>query len=160
MLCEPTVGARRVVMKRIRYTSEFAEPMDARGIDELTRQSVKNNERDGITGMLVASGSIFFQLIEGPDEAIDRLFQRIQLDPRHRNVLVLGIEQGELARICPDWAMAKADLSAMSNARAEPIKAKLQAVVEHRRAVQELSAELERVMWRELIDAEVDSLGS
>ncbi|MBW2522734.1 MAG: BLUF domain-containing protein [Deltaproteobacteria bacterium] len=145
-------------MKRIRYISEFAAPMTAEQISELARRSAENNQRDDITGMLVASGSIFFQLIEGPDEAIDSLFRRIQADDRHHNVLLLGIEQGDLKRVCPDWAMAKADVSELTQERVEPIRAMLRAIVDHRRAVQNLSDALEEVMWRELIDAETESL--
>lgn len=147
-------------MKRIRYVSEFAAPMSTQQIDELARKSAQNNERDGITGMLIATGNVFFQLIEGPDDAVDDLYQRIQTDDRHRNVLVLAVEQGELERLCPDWAMAKADLGAIPEAQAEPITAMLRAIVEHRRAVQSLSGVLERVMWRQLINAEVDTLRS
>jgi hypothetical protein len=145
-------------VKRIRYISEFAAPMTAEQISELARRSAENNQRDDITGMLVASGSIFFQLIEGPDEAIDSLFRRIQADDRHHNVLLLGIEQGDLKRVCPDWAMAKADVSELTQERVEPIRAMLRAIVDHRRAVQNLSDALEEVMWRELIDAETESL--
>jgi len=147
-------------MKRIRYVSEFVTAMTPQQIDELARKAAKNNERSDITGMLVASGQLFFQLIEGPDEAIDSLFARILVDDRHHNVLVLRTEQGDLKRVCPDWAMRKADLSLASDARFEPIKAILKAILGQRSLIQDLSETLERVMWRELIDAEVDSLRS
>ena len=54
--------------------------------------------------MLVASGELFFQLIEGPDAAIDALFARIIADDRHRNVTIVGVEQGDVRRMCPDWS--------------------------------------------------------
>ena len=147
-------------MKRIRYLSEFVSPMTAEQIDELTRASASNNERDDITGMLVASGQLFFQLIEGPDAAVDALFERIMADSRHRNVLVLRTEQGDLKRMCPDWAMRKADLSALADVRAEPIKAILMTIEQQRHSIQTLSETLERVMWRELIDAELGGLAT
>ena len=44
-------------MKRIRYVSRFAGPMSSGQIDEIVEESVRNNEREGITGMLVATGN-------------------------------------------------------------------------------------------------------
>ena len=148
-------------MKRIRYVSEFSGTTTAKQLSEITEKSIRNNERDGITGMLVASGGMFFQLIEGPDDAVNGLFARIERDERHRNVLLLDVETGEnLKRVCPDWAMAKADLSSRSDVRIEPIKAIMRAICEQRKIIQDLSKTLERGMWRELIAAEESSLGS
>jgi len=145
-------------MKRIRYVSSFAASMSSGQIDELVSESAKNNERDGITGMLVATGSLFFQLIEGPDEAVDALFERIVHDTRHLSVQLLGQETGDLERLCPDWSMGKIDLSAESDLHFEPIKAILEAICHQRRIIDDLIGTLEQTMWRELIDAEARGL--
>ena len=44
---------------------------------------------------------------ERPDGAVDACFERIRQDPRHARIHRLGIEQGDLDRLCPDWAMNK-----------------------------------------------------
>ena len=64
-------------MKRIKYISEFAGTVDADEIESISLKSRLNNMRVGITGMLVASGGVFVQLIEGPDDAVDSLYERI-----------------------------------------------------------------------------------
>jgi hypothetical protein len=145
-------------MRRIRYVSELAESLTPADVDAIARVSEANNARDGVTGMLMASGRLFFQLIEGPDDAVDALYGRILSDPRHRNVMVLGDERGNLTRQCPDWAMKKVDLSLDAAVRSEPLKAILEASAAQFRILQQLVSTLERAMWRQLIDAELEEL--
>lgn len=146
-------------MKRIKYISEFSKPMGHADIAELTRRSAERNAHEAITGMLVASGDLFFQLLEGPDAAVDAVFSSILGDDRHKNVLVLGVEQGDLRRMCPDWAMNKLDLSAESSIRFEPLRAILRALVAQSRVAADLSSTLETSMIHELIAAETEALG-
>ena len=145
-------------MRRIHYISEFADSLSSEVIESITRVSAANNARDGITGMLMASGQLFFQLIEGPDEAVDALYDRILGDHRHRNVMVLGDERGDLQRQCPDWAMKKVDLSLDTAVRSEPLKVILEVSVAQFRILRDLVSTLERAMWRQLIEAEAEDL--
>jgi hypothetical protein len=140
-------------MKRLRYVSSFAHPMDRQAIDELARQARESNERQGITGILVAAGDLFFQIIEGPDARISR-------DPRHQQVLLLSSEQGDFDRLCPDWAMRKVDLSLESAERAAPIRTLLRMAFVQRQLLDEAVTALEAFTWRGFIDAEVDALAS
>lgn len=145
-------------MRRIHYISEFADSLSAEDIEAITRVSAVNNARDGVTGMLMASGQLFFQLIEGPDDAVDKLYNRILGDHRHKNVMVLGDERGDLKRQCPDWAMKRADLSLDAAVRSEPLKAILEASAAQFRILRDLVSTLERAMWRQLIEAEAEDL--
>lgn len=145
-------------MKRIRYISNFASPMDGAGIDAIVREAQEHNARDGITGILIATGTLFFQIIEGRDDKIDALFSRIAADPRHRHVMVLSTEQGEFARLCPDWAMRKVDLSAASSERNAPARALLEIAYAQRQLADQAVAALEAFTWRGFIDAELEAL--
>jgi hypothetical protein len=145
-------------MRRIHYVSEFAGSLSQEDIEAITRVSAANNARDGITGMLMASGQLFFQLIEGPDEAVDTLYKRILGDHRHRNVMVLGDERGDLQRQCPDWAMKRVDLSLDAAVRSEPLKVILEVSVAQFRILRSLVSTLERAMWRQAIEAEAEDL--
>jgi len=49
----------------------------------------RNNVRDGITSFLVAGNTGFVQLIEGPRVAVMSLFDRLESDPRHSNLVLL-----------------------------------------------------------------------
>ena len=64
-----------------------------------------NNARDGITGGLLFSEGCFAQVLEGPQDAVEAAFERIQCDDRHGEVTVLqcGMVAG---RDFPDWSMA------------------------------------------------------
>lgn len=44
------------------------------------------NQEVGITGMLVEHGPRYVQLMEGPPEAVERLWRRVRRDPRHTDV--------------------------------------------------------------------------
>ncbi len=67
--------------------------------------SRRNNARDGITGGLLFSQGCFAQVLEGPLDAVETTFERIQCDEHHSDVAVLQsgpIEQRDF----PDWSMA------------------------------------------------------
>jgi hypothetical protein len=65
----------------------------------------QNNERNGITGALLFNNGCFAQLMEGPTTAVNQLFEKIRMDPRHHDVVLLS--RGVLTtRTFPDWAMS------------------------------------------------------
>ncbi len=67
--------------------------------------SRRNNAGDGITGGLFYSDGCFAQVLEGPADAIEATFERIQCDERHGEVTVL--QSGPItARDFPEWSMA------------------------------------------------------
>jgi len=127
-------------------------------IDDLVRHSQDHNERVGITGILVASGDLFFQLLEGPEAEVDHLYARICEDPRHCEVLLLSSEQGDFGRICPDWAMRKVDLGSEAAERTAPVRTLLRMAYSQRQLLDEAISALESFTWRGFIDAEVEAL--
>ncbi len=74
-------------------------------IQRILAVSRENNHRDGVTGGLLFSDGCFAQVLEGPLDAVEKAFERIQCDERHREVTVL--QSGAIAaRDFPDWSMA------------------------------------------------------
>lgn len=64
----------------------------------------RNNARDGITGALIVRADLYLQWLEGPAEALSRLYGSIVEDDRHLDVQKLdGGPAGE--RRFPDWLM-------------------------------------------------------
>jgi hypothetical protein len=102
--------------------------------------------------MLMTSGGIFYQVLEGPPEAVDELFQKIAADARHKDVLLLSAQEDVADRQFPSWAMKKVNLDEEAVVRLEPIKALLDAVVVQREALQQLMGVLSRSVWQELMD--------
>ena len=77
----------------------------AADVGSILATSRRNNARDGITGGLLFSEGCFAQVLEGPLDAIESAFERIQCDERHSDVTVL--QSGPIAtRDFPDWSMA------------------------------------------------------
>lgn len=61
-------------------------------VDGILEQSQRNNARVGVTGALIFNNGVFGQVLEGPMEAVELTFDRIQADPRHKEVTVLDIK--------------------------------------------------------------------
>jgi hypothetical protein len=78
-------------------------------IEAILAAAHKNNPAMDITGALLYSGGYFCQVIEGPEEAIEELFETIQMDDRHGSVTVLHFEPIE-RRGFAEWAMAMAGI--------------------------------------------------
>jgi len=144
-------------MKRIKYISRFTTPMTARDIERIAAQSAANNRKLGITGLLIASGGVFFQVIEGPAAAVDEIYSRILRDKRHQDVLTLRVEEGNLPRLFPDWEMRKIDLDTATELRLEPMKAIIQAIIRQSETTTLLTTALERAVWQEAITPQVSS---
>ena len=139
------------MLKRIKYVSQFAQALGQDDVDTIAAQSEQNNREADITGVLMASGNLFFQVLEGPAEAVDALYERIQQDPRHQQVVLLGSEEPVAERLFPDWAMKAISLEESRATRLEPLSASLDAVVELRQTVHKLTVALERALWQELV---------
>lgn len=76
----------------------------ATDISGILAASRKNNFHDGLTGALLFSDGCFAQVLEGPLNAIEGAFERIQCDERHSEVTVLM--SGPIdKRDFPDWSM-------------------------------------------------------
>ena len=141
------------MMKRIKYVSRFAKPLTSSDIEALTVQSAEKNKALDITGVLMTSGGMFFQIIEGPSDNVDQLYEEIVKDDRHQDVLALNIDPDVSTRLFPDWSMKQVDLDVSSSIRAEPLKAILEAVIRQREILESISNALERGIWNELTKA-------
>ena len=64
-----------------------------------------NNKNEGLTGALMYSGGYFCQALEGPENTINKLFDKIKNDPRHTEVTMLSYQPVE-QRSFTDWSMA------------------------------------------------------
>lgn len=110
------------------YCSAAAGLMRSSDLVELLRISQRNNERDGITGMLLYHEGSFMQVLEGEQEAVRATYARLLKDPRHGNLIKLA-EAPLAERNFGGWAMSfkdtrdldAADLAAYSLFLKEPL---------------------------------------
>lgn len=77
----------------------------AREVKAVLEAARRNNGPLQITGALVFSKDNFIQVLEGPTDFVRRVFERIAVDERHRDVLVLGRRE-RAVRDFPSWEMA------------------------------------------------------
>lgn len=78
-------------------------------IKDILSAAQRNNPKLGVTGALLYSGGYFCQVIEGPEDILEELFETIQMDERHGQVTVLQFSPIE-ERGFSDWAMALAGI--------------------------------------------------
>ncbi len=71
----------------------------------------RNNEKLGLTGMLLYKDGKFMQVLEGEEEKVKILSVKIGRDPRHRKLTLL-LEGAATNREFPDWSMGFSDLDA------------------------------------------------
>ncbi|WP_265570904.1 BLUF domain-containing protein [Sphingomicrobium nitratireducens] len=92
-------------MLQLLYISTARVPMDDAALTVLLGEARINNRRDEVTGLLIAAGRRFLQMLEGEAVDVERVFARIQRDPRHHALVLLSRREVE-ERSFGDWDMA------------------------------------------------------
>jgi AcrR family transcriptional regulator len=98
-----SIGTDR--LRCIVYCSTQSIPMTESALATLVARAAARNSNQAVTGQLIYMNPHFLQLLEGPEDAVEKLYSVIQQDPRHHNVRLL-LRRDVAGRACPDWAMA------------------------------------------------------
>ena len=85
--------------------STAAVPQTEDVIHDILSVAQAANARDGITGLLVAGGNRYLQIIEGPAAPMKRLWASIRRDQRHCAVTEL-VNRRSAIRLFGSWSMA------------------------------------------------------
>lgn len=96
------------------YVSSAAIPLDEDKMLQMLRVARRNNEKTGVTGMLLYRDGNFMQVLEGPEEAINQLIVTIREDPRHNGFLTLWAKPITERRFA-EWSMAFRDISGLAD---------------------------------------------
>ena len=86
------------------YVSSAVQLMSPAELIELLRISRERNRVAQITGLLLYRDGNFMQVLEGEEQGVDTLQERIRRDPRHRGMICL-LRQRLLVRSFGDWNM-------------------------------------------------------
>ena len=98
-------------LERLVYESTATGTTESIGnLAVILAESQRNNDRDGLTGALAAHRDRYIQVIEGPAQTLDALLRRLEGDPRHRDIRILGREPIP-ARVFGRWSMASARIT-------------------------------------------------
>jgi hypothetical protein len=138
------------MLKRITYVSRFAKPISESELEKLGELSAENNKNLGVTGVLMTSGGIFFQILEGPEEAVDQVYSAISADSRHTDLVVLELVLDIARRNYPDWSMKTINLDASSHVRLLPLKVMMETVFEQQLLIDKMLWAIDRTLKHEL----------
>ena len=94
-------------IKHVIYTSRPTF-FDNDVLDTILHTSRANNTNRNVTGSLVFHSDLYLQLLEGPPECIDELYQKIISDSRHAEITKLR-DQNTERRLFASWTM-KSDI--------------------------------------------------
>lgn len=89
---------------QIIYVSAASPAFDESTLPELLHQARTNNEKLGITGMLLYHEGSFIQVMTGPEEAVMAVYRKVEKDPRHCDPSLLFKGHVE-ERSFEDWSM-------------------------------------------------------
>lgn len=78
--------------------------IDARVLAIVRRSQIANAEA-GLTGALLFASGVFIQALEGPPDAVEKTFERICSDLRHRQVQLIDFALAD-QRVFEKWSMA------------------------------------------------------
>jgi hypothetical protein len=91
-------------MRRLVYLSVPTKRISDADLEGILADARATNVEFGVTGVLVYQDEMFFQCLEGPDDAVGRIFAKIGQSTRHRTIKTLMDEKVD-SRIFPDWSM-------------------------------------------------------
>ena len=88
----------------VTYTSLARLDLQDADLEDIHRSARDHNALDGVTGLLVFNGTHFLQIIEGSEQAIEDLLERLRKDQRHTGFEIRDRRKVE-ARSFPGWSM-------------------------------------------------------
>ena len=91
-------------LKSLTYTSRAQLDLSDADLLEIHESARHFNILNGVTGLLIFDGGRFLQIVEGAEEAVDELVERLRRDRRH-SAFEVSDERYVSQRSFPDWAM-------------------------------------------------------
>ncbi|MFN2328040.1 MAG: BLUF domain-containing protein [Chromatocurvus sp.] len=102
------------------YVSTLVAPMPSEDVVELLRVARACNEIRGVTGLLLLRGDSFFQVLEGREDDVHAIFERVVADSRHHRIEVL-FEEPLVEREFADWQMGFVELDGVDVSELEGV---------------------------------------
>ncbi len=92
------------MLSQLIYVSVRANECSDSEIQKILESSIRNNAKIDITGVLLYSDKKFLQCLEGDYDEIMALYDKIKLDKRHKNVVLITVGMIK-ERFFPSWQM-------------------------------------------------------
>lgn len=91
-------------LQQIVYISSAEHPFTDEEFAEMLAAIRKNNEQNGVTGMLLYKDGDFIQVIEGEEPVLTPLFKKICQDKRHYSIVEM-MRKPIVERQFKEWSM-------------------------------------------------------
>ena len=116
-------------MKQLAYVSHANEPFSKSDLRQLMRKARRRNSEEGLTGVLLAQDGLFLQVLEGPEESLNRVFSSIERDPRHSKIAVIHEDNELKEREFGHWHMGCQILGEQTNDDYRNLDERLKAIL-------------------------------
>jgi hypothetical protein len=110
MPTSPPPASPVIPLIKLVYASAATKPFTQKALRELLSKARTFNSSVGISGLLLYHERSFFQILEGPEEAVMPLYAHIGRDPRHERVLLLSKKEKQEVRNFAAWSMGFVDV--------------------------------------------------
>ena len=110
---------------QIMYISSATGAVSPSQCATIAQAASQRNSGEDVTGLLLYNGKRFLQVLEGPKDNVERIYNRIGLDDRHRGLVMLRKQEID-AREFGEWGMAYDDPFRPS----KPLKHKVAALLD------------------------------
>ena len=104
-----------MTLQQLIYNSAATRPLNEVELSRILLGARRRNDALGVTGMLLYHEGAFLQVLEGEEQTVGQLFERISEDPRHRRVAVL-LRRRVDARQFGEWSMGFMDVKGVAEA--------------------------------------------
>jgi hypothetical protein len=89
-------------LRGLAYRSLAVSDLTDSDLRDLLHAAQRRNKAEGLSGVLLFDQGAFFQWLEGPSDALARVWDSISRDPRHHQVTVLR-DEPIAQRVFEDW---------------------------------------------------------
>ena len=69
------------------YFSTAIKPLNDKQLEAMLKKTRKTNSELGLTGMLIYIEGTFIQMIEGDKDTVEKVYKKISLDNRHKQLI-------------------------------------------------------------------------
>ena len=112
-------------MLQLIYASAQTTPFTSQQLSALLAKARANNQRLGVSGLLLYHQGSFLQMLEGDEPVVTALYDEISKDRRHNRIVVLK-RATVTERSFADWSMGFVEVSPAVAAKLEGFSSFLQ----------------------------------
>ena len=135
-------------LRSVVYVSTAIHKFSDAELEALLTEARTQNQRSGITGILLYYDGNFMQCFEGPEEAVAATYDRIRTSKRHTDVVVL-LDEPVAERHFESWDMGLAHPSASELLKLSTAQWKRQASTPNESALSSPGLWLLQMFWRD-----------